>query len=67
MRSSQVINNVLMDRAERTDMYGGVGLDKSIPDAANPEASNAHWQALLEMLWACHAICASSDDPAWDR
>jgi hypothetical protein len=66
MRSSQVIHNVSMNHADEADPCGDAGSDEQAPDAMNTAVRNAHWQALVEMLWACHAICASPGDPASD-
>jgi hypothetical protein len=62
-----MIYNVPMDRADEAQTRGGVGWDECTPDAANPAVRNAHELALLEMLWACHAICAGSGDPVSDH
>jgi hypothetical protein len=67
MRSSQVSYYVPMDRADEADMWGDIGLDEWTLEAANPAVHNAHGLALLEMLWACHAICENPGDPASDR
>jgi hypothetical protein len=67
MRSSHVSYYVPMDCADDADMWGDVGLDEWIPEAVDPGVSNAHGLALLELLWACHAICESAGYPASDR